>query len=101
MLAEAIIIGGIGAVAYTALDHENMLPWSQTVEKKWFWEKPPFVPTTPPARFLTSRPINTEEIYRQQQVRQQQMEEQLARRQSKYTVSDYSSPAPAWKPYQK
>jgi len=61
MIAEIAFAAGIGATIYTGLDHENLLPWSKTADgtKKWWWEKVPFVPAIPSARFNPAKyPIN-------------------------------------------
>ena len=49
MLFEVLAVAGVGAVTYTILDHENVLPWSAMPNgsKKFWWEKQPFV--QPPA----------------------------------------------------
>lgn len=47
MIAEALLIGGIGAVAVTVADHENLFQTNPT--KLWWWERPPFKPAPPAA----------------------------------------------------
>jgi hypothetical protein len=59
MIAEILAVVGIGGVTYASLDHENLLPWSATVDgsKRWFWEKPPFAPQTPAVGARLNQPI--------------------------------------------
>ena len=53
MLGEILAISAVGAVAFTVVDHENML--GNNPLKKFWWERPPFtavtIPSTPSARF--------------------------------------------------
>ncbi len=96
MLMEVLAISGIGTVAYSLLDHENMLPWSAMANgtKKWWWEKQPFVQPPPTVR-APLRPALTTEQQHALKVQQQQAEELAeARRQSKYTISGQPSVQP-------
>lgn len=58
MLGEILAISAVGAAAFTVIDHENLL--GNNPSKKWFWERPPFVPTIPaaqmPQRFIQPQP---------------------------------------------
>jgi hypothetical protein len=54
MLGEAIAVTAIGATVVTILDHENI--FGQNPEKKFWWERPPFVAVPPAARAPIIRP---------------------------------------------
>jgi len=76
MITEVAIIGTIGAAAITIIDHENLL--GNNPEKKWFWERPPFV----------AAKVVTKIVYVQPKVTP--MSEPLV--QSKYQVTTQTNP---------
>jgi len=44
MIVEIALIAGLGTLAVTVADHENL--FQQNPTKLWFWERPPFTATT-------------------------------------------------------
>ena len=48
--AAILAVGAIGALVYTVLDQQNILPWSNNANKVWWWER--IVPTTQTARAI-------------------------------------------------
>jgi len=48
MIGEILAISAVGAVAFTVVDHENLL--GNNPLKKFWWERPPFTAVTLPAR---------------------------------------------------
>ena len=68
MLGEAIAVTALGATVVTILDHENI--FGQNPEKKFWWERPPFVAAPPAARAPIIRPTpqTPEQKIRQAQI---------------------------------
>ena len=99
MAIEYLIGAGIVGTIISVVDQQNLIPAiSNNPSKKFWWDMSRYAPA--PAARVIPRP-STEQQVRIQELAQLRMEEADARRESKYTVSDYSSPAPPWKPYQK
>ena len=102
MIAELALVGGLGAIAVTVADHENL--FQQNPLKQWWWERPPFAPAPPAARATIpiQRPrLSPEQAWKEQVALEQKLEWQTAQRSSKYIVTDHSSPSTDFTPYRK
>jgi hypothetical protein len=108
-------IVGIGSIGMTVADQQNI--FGNNPEKKWFWERPPFVAAPPAARAPIIRPTpqTGEQRIKQAQATMGEMQREIARgveqqtqearqvqsRQSKYIITDTSVPATKFEPYRK
>jgi hypothetical protein len=46
MITEIAIVAGVAGVGLAIADQQNL--FGINPERKWFWERPPFVPAIPP-----------------------------------------------------
>jgi hypothetical protein len=100
-MIEYLIGAGIVGTVIAVADQQNWIPAiSNNPSQKWFWDMSRYAPT-PTIRIPPPRAISAEQAWKQQQSQQQQQEWAQARRESKYVVTDHSSPATEFMPYRK